>query len=284
MEKKSGWLLGCGLGCAGLLALVVITIIWGISLVRDSRRGYETAEKTRGNLEAAFGAPGAFVPAADGTISPARMEIFLAVREATQESRTDIARFFSTIPTNRDAARQPEDRSFGQRAESVFGRMNSAVGMGKDIGRMFEIRNQSLLDRGMGTGEYTYIYVLAYNSWLGHPPGDGPARDTNASFVVARFKSRMHRDLTAMLSNQLESAANAGDSEEWNRWRSGLADEIEKMKMSEDRVPWENSLPAETAESLEPFRGRLEQTYNPLTNPFELSLPGRQDLFSFGGE
>lgn len=282
VAKKSKWFLGCGLGCVGVLALVAITVIWGISLVRDSRRGYETAEKTRKSLEETYGAPGDFVPAADGTISRERLEIFMTVREATQESRTDIARFFSTIPASANNGRESDSRSFGERVESIFGRMKSAVGMGEDIGRMFEIRNQTLLDRRMGIGEYTYIYVLAYYSWLGHLPGDGPGQNGNASYVVMRSRARLHDDLTKMLSNQLESAAGAGDSEEWNRWRSELAGEIEKMKESEDRMPWTGSVPGKEAASLEPFRDRLENTYSPLTNPFELSLPGRQDLFSFG--
>jgi len=143
-------------------------------------------------------------------------------------------------------------------------------------------RNQALLDRGMGIGEYTYYYVLAYYSWLGHLPGDGPAANTNRSYIIARPQSRMHGDLTKMLSNQLESASDRGDSEEWNRWRLELAGEIEKMENGEDRIPWEDSVPAKTAESLEPFRDRLEQTYTPLTNPFELSLPGREELLGFG--
>jgi hypothetical protein len=58
-----------------------------------------------------------------------------------------------------------------------------------------------------------------------------------------------------------------------------LAGEIEKMKNNEERVPWEDSVPRKTAESLEPFRDRLEVTYSPVANPFELSLPARRALF-----
>jgi hypothetical protein len=32
------------------------------------------------------------------------------------------------------------------------------------------------------------------------------------------------------------------------------------------------------------YTDRLEQTYSPITNPFELSLPTRQDLFTFSTE
>lgn len=140
MTNKSKWFLGCGLGCAGLLVLVVLTMIWGIFLVGDSRRGYETAEKTLKNLEEAFGAPGDFVPAADGSIPAERLEVFLDVREATQEYRADIAHFFSTIPANRDAARELDSRSFVEKMEGAAERMKATVGMGEDIGHLFEIR------------------------------------------------------------------------------------------------------------------------------------------------
>jgi hypothetical protein len=83
MTRKSNWLLGCGLGCAGLLIVVAIIIVWGISLGRSARRGFDTAEAMRKVLDEKFGAPGDFVPAADSSIPAARLEIFLAVREAT---------------------------------------------------------------------------------------------------------------------------------------------------------------------------------------------------------
>ena len=279
MAIKSKWLWGCGLGCAGLLAIFVILAVLGASLIKDSRRGFEAAEATRRNLEERFGAPGDFVPVADGSIPAERLEIFLAVREATQEYRTHIIQFFSSIPMNGEAARELDARPFGEKMKSVFRTMGSDVGMGEDIGHLFEVRNQALLDKGMGLGEYTYIYVLAYYSWLGHSPGDGPGGNANTSYITARSQSQRHNDLIRMLSNQLDSAADAGDTEEWDQWRAALAGEIEKMKNNEERVPWEDTVPRKTAESLEPFHDRLEVTYSPIANPFELSLPARRSLF-----
>jgi len=284
MTKTSKWLAGCGLGCAGLLAVIIIVIAWGISLGRDARRGFDTAEATRRVLEEKYGSPGNFVPAADGSIPAERMEIFLQVREATQEYRTDIVQYFSTMPMNRDAGREFDAKPFGEKIRTIFQSVRSAAGMGEDIGHMFEARNQALLDKGMGLGEYTYTYVLVYYSWLGHSPADGPGGNGNTPYVMARSQSRRHRDLIQMLSNQLESTADSGDTEEWDQWRSELAGEIEEMKKDAGRTPWKNSVPRITAESLEPFRNRLEQTYSPLTNPFELSLPARSDLFGFSRE
>ena len=82
---------------------------------------------------------------------------------------------------NEDAARELDSKPLGERLKSVFQVMGSGVGMAQDIGHLFEARNQALLDKGMGIGEYTYIYILAYYSWLGHSPDDGPGRNTNQS-------------------------------------------------------------------------------------------------------
>ncbi len=284
MTKKSNWLVGCGLGCAGLLAVAVIMIILGLSGLRGTRRGFETAEATRQNLEEKYGGPGDFIPPADGSIPPERLEIFLAVREATREYRDSIIRFFSGIPMNAGAGREFDSKPLGEKVGTILQSLRSGIGMGEDIGHLFEARNRALLDRGMGLGEYTYIYILAYYSWLGHSPGDGPGINTNQSEFMDRSQSRTHRDLIRMLSNQLDSLADAGDAEKWDLWRSELAGEIEEMKNNEGRVPWKDSVPPKTAESLEPFRDRLEQEYSPITNPFELSLPARQGLFNSSTE
>jgi hypothetical protein len=281
MAKKSNWLLGCGLGFAGFLALTIFIGIWGISIRREAMRGFDNAAATRRNLEEKYGAAGDFLPAADGSIAPERLEIFLAVRKATQEDRDKISRSFSSARMNEVAPDESDAGPLGEKTKSIFQKLRSAVALGQDIGHLFETRNQALLSSGMGLGEYTYIYVIAYYSWLGHSPGDSPGRNESSAYFTARTQLQRHRDLIRMLSNQLDLAASAEHTEKWNHWRSGLADEIEKMRKNEVREPWENSVPRRIAESLEPFRNQLEQTYSPISNPFELSLPTRQNLFGF---
>ena len=48
--------------------------------------------------------------------------------------------------------------------------MGDVFGMVGNMGEFTQLRNQALLDQDMGLGEYIWIYVLVYNSWLGHPP------------------------------------------------------------------------------------------------------------------
>lgn len=275
MSKKSNWLLGCGLGCAGLIAVIIIITIWGLSGLKDTRQGFDSAEEIRKNIEEKFGISGDFVPAADGSIPAERLKIFLAVRDATEEYRNNIIRFFESLPQGEADNMEFDSKPLGEKIGSIFQIFKSSIGMGSDIGYLLEARNQALLEKGMGIGEYTYIYVISYYSWLGHSPGDGPRKTRNPASWADRVRSKMHNDLLRMLSSQLDSSANVGNAEELGQWRSDLADEIEKMKRDEGRIPWQDSVPRIIAESLEPFRDRLEQAYSPITNPFELTISRR---------
>ena len=42
--------------------------------------------------------------------------------------------------------------------------------VGRDFGDYITRRNKVLLANEMGLGEYTWIYVTTYHSWLGHEP------------------------------------------------------------------------------------------------------------------
>ena len=45
---------------------------------------------------------------------------------------------------------------------------------------------------------------------------------------------------------------------------------LKALEANPARIPWEDGLPEEFAVGLEPYRERLEATYSPATNPFEL--------------
>ena len=160
------------------------------------------------------------------------------------------------------------------------------------IAEFMKGRNQALLDAGMGMGEYYYIYVIGYFSWLGKHPGDGPdfQIDESGSDEIRvgeldreevreerrdLFIRRIHRMLLPMLHNQLDKLASGGVSEAQSGWRASLEAEIQAMEKDRFRLPWQEGLPARTEASLEPFRSRLEQSYNAMTNPLELTWEQR---------
>lgn len=284
MAKKSKWLLGCGLGCGGFLLLFILIGAWGVFLVKDTMSGFQEAIETRKTLEAQFGEPGDFTPQPDGSISKERIEVFLEVREATQVDRTNIINFFSLIPMNDEEAQELDDQPFIEKMQSVLKITKSAIGLGADIGRLFDARNKALIEKGMGMGEYSYIYVICYYSWLGHSSSDSPGNDAQVSDHMELSQPLVYQELIQMMSNQLDSLPAADGTNDLDLWRTQLETEIEEMKKIKDRVPWEDSVPDKISESLEPYRERLEVSYSPITNPFELSRPVVNGQFSISSE
>ena len=56
------------------------------------------------------------------------------------------------------------------------------------------------------------------------------------------------------------------------------------MDDDRDRVLWQDALPAQIAASLEPYAERLEATYSPVSNPFELLRNRREGNLSIQAE
>jgi hypothetical protein len=281
--KRSAWWTGCGIGCGVILLLVIGIVVLTAVFVRDSVRGFDTAVENRAALEERFGSPGDYVPPPDGAIPAERMELFLRVREGTASVRETVGETFGSFDIPDERARELEEASFWERLRFVGGMSRNAFGLAGELGGFFEARNHALLDAEMGLGEYTYIYVLAYYSWLGHAPADGmPGTrvhvepDGDAPPVTAgvrsmrRLSRRAHGDLIDMLRGQLGAVDRAPDPMPSAEWRDVLAAEIAALQEDRFRVPWQEGLPAQIEASLEPYRQRLEATYDPLTDEFEL--------------
>jgi len=288
--KTSNWLLGCGIGCAVIIIGGVVLGTMGFMFMRDTFKGFSTAADSRQTIEERFGTPDDYTPPADGVIPPDRMAIFLAVREATQPVRLAIAGGLAAFPMNAEQAKELESKPFLEKITKTFSIGRAAMGMAGDMGRLFETRNRVLLEEGMGMGEYTWIYVIAYDSWLGHDLSDAPAgshirfeKDDPGSGTPEhplgdlRLLSRIHGNLLSMLRNQLAAVpADPGQ----DAWRQELEAQIAAMESSTKRIPWQEGLPAPIAASLEPYRERLEATYSPAVNQFELARNRRSGRFS----
>ncbi len=272
MKKSTTfWLLGCGSGCA-LLALGVAALIAGGShLVRSTTAPFNDAIEARKALEQQFGEAADFTPWPDGAVPPERMEAFLTVREATQPAREKLVATLSSLPTDEEDAQELESKPFMERMWAVFDITRSGIGLGAEMGEMFAARNQGLLDAGMGLGEYSYIYFLAYYRQLGHSPSE-----TGEGLPMPNIASRrLTGELRSMLSRQL-ATLDAGDE----HWRARLAEEIESLESDVSRLPWEDGLPEAITASIEPYRERLEAYYIAAANPFELSRNQRKGRWS----
>jgi TonB family protein len=266
------WLIGCGSGCAVVVILAVGLVIGTIVFVREKFRPLQEASSSHTELAAAYGTADSFAPSPSGEIRPERMETFLLIRDSLKEPRERLDKELA----NFDFGRLTQPRhSFGDVLRTLSQLSDLIAPIGDYIGR----RNRALLDRHMGLGEYAYIYSLSYHSWLAHLPEEGPpvlARlrfrsdgrhaGGNDGFSPEAIRWRYRRLMTRLLQNQLNGMG-ANDPKEW---RDTLREEIARLDAGLERIAWQDNLPPRIAESLKPYRGRLEASYSPSTNCFEL--------------
>jgi hypothetical protein len=152
----------------------------------------------------------------------------------------------------------------------VLGGLGSII---SPMGEYVTLRNRALLDRQMGLGEYIYIYSLAYYSWLGGSPGDGPEiragerifDGEDSTFGSRQVRRRYRRYIRDLLRNQLDAMGSSG-SEEWRRM---LEAEVRDVEENPGHIPWQQGLPPDMESALEPFRSRFESTYHKTTNCLE---------------
>jgi hypothetical protein len=210
-------------------------------------------------------------------------------------AREAIATTFSRLPITPEKTEELKQAHGFTKFIKALSIGREAMGLAPNLAQFFGARDQALLDAEMGMGEYTYLYSVAYHVWLGHSAQDGPGEewtgpeDEDHRGERRRGRVRMggpgaqwrvHDELLQMLKNQ--QAALAADAPA--AWRDALAAEIAAMEKDEDRLAWQEGVPAPTAAALEPFRARLEASYSRTTNPFELSRTTRRGRFSYGAD
>jgi len=243
-------------------------------------KGFEASSKATATLDERYGKPAQFTPSGDGAIAPARIEVFLAVRDATAPSRAAIAGTFSKFPS-REEAEALDKKPMLEKLLTGMGIARVGMSLPTAIADFFKLRDEAMLANDMGMGEYSYIYMLAFQSWLGHSPDDGPLSEKHqGSAMQPGVQGRIQGELVAMLENQ--AASLPPDAPQ--AWRDGLAAEIAAMKEDRSRILWQDGLPETIARSLEPYRERLEASYVPSTHPFELARNRKTGSLSYTAE
>ena len=266
------WLKGCGIGCAVVFVLFILSLVGGsVFLLRPFRDAIETREE----LDEAYGDQAAYTPPADGAIGPARLEAFLGVRQALMalcpEFETTAHQFEQIDDLQQDTSKKEVLSTFFELSKEMFG-------MGPRMGRFFEVRNQALLDAGMGRGEYTYIYLVAYRDRF-----FSPTRDF-AGAQRSRYgpNRRVRGVLAQMLNNQLEAAdarLAVENDPELAVFRDSLAEEISRLEGDPEAWPWQEGLPTTVSASLSPYRAQLD----PLFCEYTLDLEFTQNQKRFLG-
>jgi hypothetical protein len=241
---------GCSPGC--LISLVVVAI--GLAIAGYfGMRPINEAKQLEQDLLDRHAVVSAYVPAPDGAVAADRMEIFVEVRTALLAQTGHIQETFAKI----DSVEQQEELS----AKEGLGMLRNVFGALPKMVEFFSVRNGALLERGMGLGEYFYIYVLAYGERLCQADAAGrPASE--CEFVTGRTT----RELTQMLRNQLANHAHLPDEE----MAADLKAEIAALEGGDRVLPWLLDRPESITASLEPYADELDGLFCLATRELEL--------------
>jgi len=270
------WLKGCGIGCAVVFVLFILSLVGGsVFLLHPFRDAIEIREE----LDEAYGDQATYTPPADGLIPPERIEAFLDVRAALTalcpEFETTALQFEQIDGLEQDTSKKEVLSTFFELSKEMFG-------MGPRMGRFFEVRNQALLDAGMGRGEYTYIYLVAYRDRFFSPTRDFAGAERSRYGPNRRVRGA----LTQMLNNQLEAVDArllVESNPELAAFRVALAEETSRLEGDPEAWPWQEALPATVSASLSPYRAQLDPLFCEYTLDLEFTR-NRQRFMGIQGD
>ena len=283
-DTTKKWLIGCGIGCGAIILILIILGLGGYFFFRNIVAGFRDSEAIMSTLTERFGRIEDFCPDPDGAIKAERIEVFLSVRDSFAPVREEVKASFESLK------QEKAEGEIDLKKPNILKMVRLGVGVIPQIAELLKGRNQALIDKGMGMGEYYYIYVVAYYSWLKKPPEDGPDvqlaeyeergdyRDREEFMETRRevMLRRMNRQLLPMLRNQLEKLVESDKSGAQAKWRKKLEAEIKAIESDRARILWQDGLPPALEASFRPFKERLEASYNPLTNSLEIIIEQRE--------
>jgi len=241
--------------------MIVVAVLGTALLVFSMRSAFVDAEHHRESLDRRFGSAAAFTPAADGSVPEDRVEVFLSVRSALEPVVADLVKVDVEMGEFEKLAEE-DDLPVRVALPSIARLTRSMLSMPRVFGAMEKARNAALAEAGMGLGEYTYIYVMAYHREILQPSS------AVHLFGASAANGRVRDDLRGMIRRQLEAVDGlAGADPEWN---GILAAEVAALDADPERIPWQNELPSVVDRSFEPFRRELDAVYWPATAELDL--------------
>ena len=251
------WLIGCGAGCAASVLLSILLSVGGALFMTRPMNKAVDAQKV---LTAEFGTREDFTP--PPRLRPGRIKVFLAVRREVMVSCDKFQDFMADFQAMDELDNGEGEPEVGQVLGGLKGVMGSVFGLVGALGETTRIRNQALKDNGMGMGEYTWIYILGFNSYLGKAPNTGiDSREGRG------YHGSMLRLISTLMENHALALEEAGNPKAAEIWR----DEIARLKRVDEGVPFsEGRLPDDLAEAFAPFRKHLEKYYCPALAEIDL--------------
>ncbi|MCP4547673.1 MAG: hypothetical protein GY835_14530 [bacterium] len=243
-----------------------------IHSVKNLERNYLELVDTYGDVYS-------YIPAVTGEIEADRLELFLEVRESLVSESNEVEAAFADFPPDG----LDDDENALRVMRELFSSLRQMVPIVIDY---MEAKHKALSAAGMGLSEYTYIYSIAFFSLLDHSPEDGPEitkeghwdrgerilDGDDGTFSTDNVRRRYRRFMLSMLRNQLRAVPDQNPTEREERCRDMIADEIDRLRDRPGRSAWKGNMMLATKASFEPYRQRLERSYNSTLNCFEISV------------
>jgi hypothetical protein len=277
-SRTRKWLLGCGVPVVAAIVVVVALILGGSLYLKSAVEEFEEFEDSLDDLTARLGPAAEFRASPDGAISADRIEAFLAARERVAEARADVDESLIVLSGDRGG---------------VIAQTRAVAALVPQIANFLRDRNVALMENEVSLGEYHYLYTLAFYSWLGASPEDGPSfRMVNDRGIVFETienieepevrrhrndvtRRSMNRMILPVLRDQLAAVTAEKPPADLESWIGALENEIAAMESDPLRLPWQDGLPQVISQSLAPYRARLEASYSEASNALEAGIARR---------
>lgn len=260
MSDSSGqWVKGCAIGC-GAIALIVVLFMVGMTF--SVRSAFDDAQRDRETLASEHGARDSYTPPVTGVVAPDRVEAFLRVRDAMAGALGGIEAIDHEMGEFEQLADNDEPPPMRVALPAIARLTKTMFGMPWVLGDIERTRNRALVDNGMGLGEYSYLYFVAFHDRI-VDPGAG-----SQLFGDSAVNRRVRSELRAMLHRQRDAAA--AELPDNDPWLAALDREVAALDGDHSRIPWQNGLPEPISSGLAPFGDRIDATYSAAAAELEL--------------
>jgi hypothetical protein len=284
--RGTKWLMGCSLGCAVPLVIVLglLAIGWHHHF-KDAVTGFRSAGKTQEVLHETMGGIDDFAPRWDGGLQAERLTAFLAIQQ--QIAPMGIALVEEAL----DGRRAMNDSK--GRLGRFWHTLTEGNRLGIQLARFLQARSEAMLAEGMNPGEYLYLHSLIYHCWLGYDPGQEAAGYLESihhgadglriqvggnvnladdpEIVLRQLRQSLNRRHQIWLQSMLQAAPATLSAVE-EAWVDQVRKQKERLEQQPESMPWTDSFPPAWQHVLEPLRAAFIRTWSAECNLIELIL------------
>ena len=281
-KNSSGKLLtGCAIGCGVVMLILILAGVGLYTYINHKIENVEELDRISTEIEEQYGRVENYVPYSDTPVSQARLETFILIRDSLMNNSVE---FIEAINKMSDSIENEEPGNDNSSFWNVVDIISSGIGIIPHIINYFYEKAYWQREYKMGYGEYYYLYVTCYYSFLKKSPEDGPlfqfSEEKNIEFkyeeedkvqygkeVVEQREILIRRKVNEMFVNYFENLLRNGIMN--GNYEQLVINELSNLKNNKYSIPWENGIPDLLKNILEPYRTRLENSYSEMLNPLE---------------